>query len=1380
MRRCVACASFVLLVSVFLVRPHFAQQPAASQPSAADPDLFARDNLVAWCIVPFDDRKRTPDERAAMMHQLGITKYAYDYRAEHIPEFDAEMEAIGRRQIQLVSWWFPTVLTDEARLILDVLKRHQIRTQLWVTGGGGPTASPEEQRQRVVAEAARLRPILEAAAEIGCTVGLYNHGGWFGEPANQIEIIQELKTQNLTNVGIVYNQHHGHEHLDSFAQLLERMQPYLVCLNLNGMVTDGERRGHKIVPLGQGDRDLELLRIIRASDYRGPIGILNHTQENAELRLQDNLDGLEWLVAQLDGKPAGQRPVPRTWQRPADLPAPPVPPAAENPAAQKKKPATKVNKAPGGQRSDSATAARNDAQVDSATGAADAVEPLAPDEQALVAELARATAQTGDAARGATLFATATSACLSCHRVGRHGGGVGPELTKIATQQSLEQLIESVLWPQRQVKAEYVAHTLLTDAGQVVRGYRVREDARAIVLRDPATGAEQEFLREELESFQESGSLMPTGVVATWDTAARADLFCFLSDLGKHERLSLERCEQLLEMAHPHAPAEFVYDRAPLEPEHSPNWQHHVNRERIYDFYRKQAQHFRSICPTPLLLSEFPGLDGGVAGHWGNQNESTWVDDRWNQTVLSSLQSGVFHGDKLTVPRAVCVQLGDKAELFACFDPDTLRYRALWSGEFLRFSEVRHGFMHGVTAAGPRLPLPAAAEVAHSGEYRGFYRHGQRVIFSYRVADQEYLDAAWVRDGQFERIVAPAAEHPLRNLTRGGPPQWPQVFEVRGVLGQARPYTVDTIPLPGNNPWKSLMFLGDHDFLPDGSVVVCTMQGDVWKATGLDDSLQQVRWRRIANGLHDALGLVCVGEEIYVRGRDQITRLHDLNGDGEIDFYECFSRASETSPAGHDYTCGLQRDADGNFYTATGKQGLLKISADGRDLSVLATGLRNPDGLGLYPDGTVTVPQSEGEWVSASMICAVRPDTHDQPPHFGHGGPRGGQMPDVPLVYLPRGVDNSSGGQVYVDSDRWGPLSGQMVHLSFGTASHFLLLRDEVDGQLQGAVVPLRGEFHSGTHRGRFHPVDGQLYVSGMNGWGNYAIADGCLHRVRYTRDRVQLPVAFHIHENGVWLRFTEPVDAEVAAAAEHHFAQCWNYRYSSGYGSPEFSSRHLDLRGHDVLPITAAHCLGDGRELFLEIPDLQPVNQLHLTVATSAADAHEMFLTVHRLDAPRTDLPGYQPREKTLRPHPLAVDMARATRTKPNPFVQPIDGARPIVLETATNLSFKTRQLRVRAGEAIQLTLDNPDVVPHNWALLAPGALERVGDLANKLITDPDAAANHYIPDSPDVLAYTSVVGPLEKFTIHFHAPPQPGRYPYLCTFPGHWMVMNGELIVE
>ena len=100
-----------------------------------------------------------------------------------------------------------------------------------------------------------------------------------------------------TNVGIVYNLHHGHDHVDRLPAALALMKPHLLCLNLNGMTRDGDKIGKKIIPLGSGELDLGLLKIIRDSGYRGPIGILGHTQNDVEEQLRDNLDGLDWLVA---------------------------------------------------------------------------------------------------------------------------------------------------------------------------------------------------------------------------------------------------------------------------------------------------------------------------------------------------------------------------------------------------------------------------------------------------------------------------------------------------------------------------------------------------------------------------------------------------------------------------------------------------------------------------------------------------------------------------------------------------------------------------------------------------------------------------------------------------------------------------------------------------------------------------------------------------------------------------------------------------------------------------------------------------------------------------------------------------------------------------
>ncbi len=263
--------------------------------AAAEDQLYAPANLVAWCIVPFDAKKRGPEERAQMLDRLGIKRLAYDWRDEHIRTFDQEIETMQRHGIEITAWWFPGGLNDTARKILECLERHKVKTQLWISMGDPAPQAP--QAGKVQAAAAAIRPIAEAAAKIGCSVALYNHGGWFGEPENQVAIVEQLK---MPNVGIVYNFHHGHGHIARLPELLRKMQPHLLAINLNGMVIDGDKVGKKILTLGEGDQELAMLKTIRDSGWRGPVGILDHRPEtDSEETLRANLAGLDKLRRQL-------------------------------------------------------------------------------------------------------------------------------------------------------------------------------------------------------------------------------------------------------------------------------------------------------------------------------------------------------------------------------------------------------------------------------------------------------------------------------------------------------------------------------------------------------------------------------------------------------------------------------------------------------------------------------------------------------------------------------------------------------------------------------------------------------------------------------------------------------------------------------------------------------------------------------------------------------------------------------------------------------------------------------------------------------------------------------------------------------------------------
>lgn len=273
--------------------------PAKGQSAAKITDIYSRNNLVAWCIVPFDSENRTPVERSKMLNDLGITKLAYDWRARHIPTFDEELNSLKKYHIKLQAFWLPTgpdpAHDTTIQLILRLLKRHHEKTQLWCMVSGIPGLDTMTQDQKVRAVSKPVAYLAKEARKIGCTVGLYNHGGWFGEPENQLAIIDYLK---MPNIGIVYNFSHSGYQIHRFSHFYPRILSHLLCINITGLVDGYPARE---VPIGKGDMEVNLMRIIHESDYRGPIGIINEIfAPDAKVGLQMNLEGLKDVLKEMD------------------------------------------------------------------------------------------------------------------------------------------------------------------------------------------------------------------------------------------------------------------------------------------------------------------------------------------------------------------------------------------------------------------------------------------------------------------------------------------------------------------------------------------------------------------------------------------------------------------------------------------------------------------------------------------------------------------------------------------------------------------------------------------------------------------------------------------------------------------------------------------------------------------------------------------------------------------------------------------------------------------------------------------------------------------------------------------------------------------------
>ena len=673
-----------------------------------------------------------------------------------------------------------------------------------------------------------------------------------------------------------------------------------------------------------------------------------------------------------------------------------------------------------------------------------------------------------------------------------------------------------------------------------------------------------------------------------------------------------------------------------------------------------------------ILLALVPNLSAAPK-KVAEQKESDWVDARYAKVKFGPFVSGHIATPKGSTHKGIAIRVGDKGEGTMVFDTDLCIWRAGWTGGFIKTDPARYGLIRALkpdgqiifanspamgvadsrgTVVDPRNPKsgPLSKGLAR---YKGLYLYGQRVVVRYDVNDLQIYDSPWLAknaDGKFLfsrdlrvqkgstilqtiRLKDPAAPINLLKLVgaksslkfdkliQPGPRRWGEPIVTKGIMGQRKTsFAIDTITVPYKNPHNALFFTAGHDFTSNGDCYVATAHGDVWKVTGIDAELKAVKWHRFATGLYQPLGLRVVKDQVYVLGRDQITRLHDHNKDGEADFYEAFNNDIMIGGGGHSYATCLESDPGGNFYFIRCAEGtphggvVLKVAADGSKLSVVATGFRNPNGLGVGPNGVITAADQQGGWVPETRLDVIKPGGFYgfMPMHKRKVAPK---MYDPPLMWIPRVLDNSAGGQVWVPKNQWGPLGGELIHFSYGRCTMMHILRDGPNG----GAMPIGGRFLSGACRGRFNPKDGHLYVTGLLGWQTAAIRDGCLQRVRYTGAPLQQPIRMKVHANGIRLTFSTALDKKIAEDIESWSAEQWNYKWGATYGSKDWSVQDPTRQGRDKITIQSAKLLPDGKSVFLQIP-VQPVHSMairyNLDTAAGKIFKGAFYLTINKLGA--------------------------------------------------------------------------------------------------------------------------------------------------------------------
>jgi len=268
---------------------------------------FNRENLHAWAFVFADPVDRTPEDRAKVLAGLGFKKTGFGALQQHVMKFEEYVIAYQKNGIELIGVY--RAINTEVALedpgtsyLFEIIEKHGIKPQVWLMMND--KLLKDLSREKKADKALEiLKPVVLKARSLSCQVALYNHTSWFGEPENQIEMVRRLRSElKDENIGIVYNFHHGHSHNARFEEFFPQLESYLYSLHLNGMTVGG----NKIMTIGTGEREKEMIEAVYKTGYSGPVGILDHdSKRKPEEVYPENFAGLNKLLEEIgDSKAA--------------------------------------------------------------------------------------------------------------------------------------------------------------------------------------------------------------------------------------------------------------------------------------------------------------------------------------------------------------------------------------------------------------------------------------------------------------------------------------------------------------------------------------------------------------------------------------------------------------------------------------------------------------------------------------------------------------------------------------------------------------------------------------------------------------------------------------------------------------------------------------------------------------------------------------------------------------------------------------------------------------------------------------------------------------------------------------------------------------------
>ncbi len=510
----------------------------------------------------------------------------------------------------------------------------------------------------------------------------------------------------------------------------------------------------------------------------------------------------------------------------------------------------------------------------------------------------------------------------------------------------------------------------------------------------------------------------------------------------------------------------------------------------------------------------------------------------------------------------------------------------------------------------------------------------------------------------------------------------------------------------------------------------------------------------------------------------------------------------------------------------------MRITPDGK-MEPFATGMRSPCGIGIV-DGEFFYAENQGDWMGSGFITHVakgdfvghpaglrwadRPESpvtvrvddiysRVDPRSNPVGGPyvkpenlpgRGTPLFEVakevkgiktPSVWLPHGILGISTSDILTipDNQRFGPFGGQLLIGDQGQSKIARVFLEKVKGQYQGGAVLFREGFRSGVLRMSWGN-DGSLYVGQTNrGWGSTGPDAYGLQRVVFTGKTPFEIQKVTAQPDGFELEFTQPVARETAEDVNSYDITGFIYKYHPVYGSPVVDDKNCAITG---IKLSA-----DGRKVRLLVTGLREkyIHEIKVPGVTNTDGTPLLHATAYYTLNAIPDgqkLTGYKavkatpaaahaghvvPAGTPVAASPAAGTLAKRTTAQPGDWTSGPDQS--FIIGTEPGLKFDKKELTVKAGSRIKLTMTNTDDMPHNLLIVTSGSANAVGDAAIKLGLKGNELG--YVPDLPSVLYHTQLIQPGGADTIYFRAPAEPGKYTYVCTYPGHYFSMQGTLNV-